>query len=278
MSPNALLRCRARRRLDLAVAAFVCAFVVSLSPRAYAEGGSLSAPESEPASPDAASAASVARTRAELGAYAEQARRARLATNITTLAAAAILIPAGSVLWSRADPLSSTLGPGMALGGAIPLLFMPATLFPSKMERLRKQFDAWQAAGASDPWLLQRLDTEWEKAARSAHKRRVIVGAVDLTLGAAALGTGLFFLLADPVANMDHNGQFALGSSLAGTGLPVATFGVRSLIQKSLEETSWEAHCAAWGLGEPVGKAVSLAHAGVVPLRGGAAAVASFSF
>jgi hypothetical protein len=125
--------------------------------------------------------------------------------------------------------------------------------------------------------LLKRVDAEWEQAARTAHKGRIIVGAIDLALGTAALGTGLFFLLANPVANMSRSDQYNLGNALAGTGLPLAAFGVRSLLQRSLEETSWDGHRAAACSGEPA-RALVMPRLGVVPLRDGAAAVARFTF
>ena len=106
----------------------------------------------------------------------------------------------------------------------------------------------------------------------------VVVGIIDLSLGAAALGAGTYFLLANPVGKMDRDDQYTLGYALAGSGLPIAAFGVRSLVQQSLEETSWEAHRAAHGRGRSAGAPLTTPQFAVVPLQGGAGAFASFSF
>jgi hypothetical protein len=256
-----------------------CSLVLLLSSgSALAANGSPSPPENASVTPPPSPAPAVGRVRDELGVYAEQARRERLVVNITTFAAGAALIPPGVILSQRSGPLAKTLGIGMTLGGSIPFLFVFSTLLPSKMERLRDEFDERRASGASEPELLRSLDEKWAGAARSAHNRRVVVGIVDLALGTAATGTGLFFLLSNRVGSMSRDAQYTVGYSLVGSGVPVAAFGIRSLVQKSLEETSWAAHRASQGMGPSAGGLTSKPRVGVAPLPGGAAAGVSFAF
>jgi hypothetical protein len=226
----------------------------------------------------AADPPSAAELRSELGVYAEQGRRERVVTNVTTLVAGAALVPTGLLLAYRHEPLAKSLGVGMTLGGSIPLAFLFATILPSRMERLRDDFDARRAAGVPDSELVPLLEAKWADAARGGHNRRVVVGIIDLSLGAAALGAGTYFLLSNPVGKMDRNDQYTLGYALAGTGLPLTAFGVRSLVQKSLEETSWDAHRAAHRGSRSAGATLTAPSVAVVPLPGGAGAFASFSF
>lgn len=221
---------------------------------------------------------SITRLGDEIEVYAERARQDRVAANITTLAAAASLVPAGIVLWGRSDSLAHTLGVNMTFAGGIPVVFMIGTLFPSRMERLRDDLALARASGASDAELQASIETKWAGAARSARKQRKIAGWVDLLLGTAATGTGLFFLLSDPVAGLGRDNQYALGYAIAASGVPLTVFGVRSLVQDSLEEVSWDAHRAASGLAAPAARPAPAPSAGLVPLRGGVEAVAGFAF
>ncbi|HEX3593460.1 MAG TPA: hypothetical protein VHU80_00100 [Polyangiaceae bacterium] len=266
------------RRLSGCVGLTCSLALLQSSPDAFAEGNGPAAPERPSATPVPAPSETVTRARTELGEYAEQARRERVVANITTVTAGAALVPTGIVLSLRPSPLAKTLGIGMAVGGSIPLLFVFATVLPSRMERLRDEFDERRTSGVPERELLKSIDEKWADAARSAHNRRVVVGIVDLTLGAAATGAGLFFLLSDRVGGMNRDDQYTLGWSLAGSGVPVAVFGVRSLVQRSLEEASWAAHRAAHGLGATTARAQSMPRLGVAPLPGGAAAAMSFVF
>lgn len=236
------------------------------------------AEEQQPANVAAPSPA-FALLQGELDLHAEEGRRQRIATNVTTATAAVALVPAGIVLWTRSNQLAKTIGIGMALGGGIPLVLVAPTLFPSKLERLRADVERKRAAGMPDAELLRFAETEWEDAAHGAHKRRVIVGIVDLTLGTAATATGLFFLLSGQIGNMSRDDQYTVGTSIAGTGVPLATFGIRSLVTRTLEETSWDAYRTAKRLGESRTEGTSSAPtAGITPLRGGAAAFMTFAF
>ena len=119
-------------------------------------------------------------------------------------------------------------------------------------------------------------EADWERTARGAHTRRIVVGIIDLALGTASTAVGLYFLLSDPVAKMDRQDQTTLGSSLVGPGIPLVTFGIRSLLQESIEETSWNAYRATKA--PPKAAILALPALAVAPLRGGAAAFASYAF
>jgi hypothetical protein len=276
MFPNTLLGgggASKRGAARLAVVSYALA-ALHVSFPAHAQGKPAVDAESSGPSTVAPPSQALASLRSELDVYAERGRQERVVTNVTSVAAGLVLVPAGIGLARRSDPLAKTLGVSMAVGGSIPLVFVFATVLPSGMERLRADFDEQLAKRTPEPQLLQAIEAGWARSARSAHQRRHIIGLVDLTLGTAAIGAGLFFLVAKPVGTMSREGQYTLGYSLAGSGLPVAAFGVRSLLQESLEETSWRAHRAQ----NAHAQAASMPLVGVAPLPGGAAAVGTFEF
>jgi hypothetical protein len=104
------------------------------------------------------------------------------------------------------------------------------------------------------------------------------MGVLWFVLGTASAGTGLFFLLSDPVLGMDRNQQYILGSSLVGPGVPVAMLGIRTLLQESVEETSWEAYREMKQVTERSAKASAGPALSVAPLRSGGMATLRYTF
>ncbi len=259
------------KRSLVSLAALVCG-LFTLAPRA--------ARADEPRAPSAAQtpeSPELALMDAELDLYAARAKSGRVATIITTAVSAAALVPAGWVLAKRADdPLAHNIGIGMAIGGAAPLLFTLPFLAPSANERLQSEFQARRASGMPEADVVRLTEADWESAADAAHGRRIVIGIVDLTLGTLSTAAGMYFLLADPVGSMSRNDQYTLGSSLVGPGVPIMAFGLRSLLQESDTETSWKAYHATKVVTAP--KASAMPAVGAAPLRGGAAAFATFTF
>jgi len=213
----------------------------------------------------------------ELALFAEQAKAQRTALKITGTLSGAALLPAGIVLAQRSDPFAHSSGIGMEIGGAVTLALTLTAWIPSDMERVRGEFESRRASGVETGTLLRDMETRWERAAEAGHTRRIVIGIVDLSLGVAATGAGLFFLLSDPVAKLDRNDQYTLGNSLVGPGVPLMANGIRMLVQDSIEETSWRAYQATKPI--PQGSQnTGFSGFGVAPLRGGAAAVATYTF
>jgi len=269
------------KRLFNFFAAFTCGLLTLSSHAAYADEPR-AAQWAAPSAPEGAQPPEVALMHvmeAELDLFAARAKSQRTATVITTAVSAVALVPAGYVLSRRSDSLSQAIGVGMTIGGAVPLLPMLFAFRSSGTERVRDAFEERRASAMARADVLRLTEADWERTASAAHNRRIVIGLIDLALGTACTAAGLYFLLSDPVAKMDRNDQTTLGSSLVGPGVPLATFGIRSLLQESIEETSWDAYRATKVLADPQPPArAEMPALSVAPLRGGAAAVATYAF
>lgn len=222
-----------------------------------------------------------------LALFASRARAQRHATIVTGLATAAALVPAGYVIAQRSDPVSQSIGVGMEIGGAAPLVFSVLSLRASGMERQYERFQEARDSGMPPADLLRLTEAQWQQTASAAHDLRIAMGVAWLVLGTASAGTGLFFLLNDPAAGMNRNQQDTVGSSLVGPGVPVAMLGIRMLLQESVEETSWEAyHTTMTSPPGSMGSAATERNAkaatglalSVAPLRSGGVAAVSLAF
>jgi hypothetical protein len=258
--------------LWVALGALASGMVAFSSPSALAQPR---APE-EAASASPAPAPEVAVMDAELAVFATRGRHQRTALLISAGVSALLLVPAGVVLTRRAD--SQTVGIEMAIGGAVPLLPKLFSFRASGIERVRDAFEARRASGMPGSEVLRLTEADWERAASGAHGLRVVVGGVDLALGTACAAAGLFFLLSDPVAKLDRGFQTALGASLVSPGVSLVTLGIYGLLQESVEETSWDAHRATKALTSARTAPVAARGLGLAPLRGGIAAVVTYTF
>jgi hypothetical protein len=228
------------------------------------------------AEPAPAGAPAVEQIAALLRENATSARDTRLAIASTQIAGGVAFLPAGIVLAARKDPVSQSIGIGMAVGGGVPLLFSGLSLLPSKMEGLLADFEQRRAAGTSSDELLRVTENEWRTTAEASHSRRLVTGYVTLSLGTASTAFGLALLLAKPgFAGLDRNGQYTLGSVLVGPGLPLITAGVFSLFLRTPEESSWQAY-RALSQRDPTAFRLSAPSIGLAPVQGGALAVATF--
>ncbi len=174
------------------------------------------------------------------------------------------------------DAVSQSLGGSMLLGGVFPLVLSGLSLFPSKMEQLRDTFVSRRAGGMGDAELVRLTEADWREAARVGHDRRIVLGGVEVALGAACVAVGAALILAPPgFANMDRDKQYTVGSALVGPGLPVLALGLRSLLLPAPEEIGWGVHRAARGLARAP---VPLPSLGLGAVRGGGEAVVGVSF
>jgi hypothetical protein len=239
------------------------------------------------ASPDAPEAASetasetvlLARMDAELELFAEQARAARLVLGLTTLTFAAVLVPTGVTVATRPGDESRLVAGGLILGGATPLIPAITALFPSKVESLRQDSRARQAAGRPASETLQAIESGWRSAAEENRKDRMYVGIAGLVLGSAALATGLVFMLERPgFGGLDETTQYTLGSAFIGAGVPIGSLAFRTLVQPSVEETSWEAYRRMKIGGPSSASVLPIPSLSVVPARGGAIGALTASF
>jgi len=182
----------------------------------------------------------VLRLGAFLHASALEALSARRSIIVTGLVTGAALVPVGIVLWERSDAVSRSIGSGMTIGGAAPLVFSTLSLFPSSIERLDDTFERRRASGMTSNDLIERTLTDWRDAVDAGRKRRILTGIIEVGLGGAATGVGLGLLLVHPLKGYDRNQQYMLGSLLLGPGVPILTLGIRSLLQQSIVECAWD--------------------------------------
>jgi hypothetical protein len=200
-----------------------------------------------------------------------------LAIATTQIIGGVAFLPTGIVLAARKDPVSQSIGIGMAVGGGVPLLFSGLSLLPSKMEGLRDRFEERRTAGMARDELLRVTESDWRETADASHSRRLVTGYITLSLGTASTAFGLALLLAKPgFAGLDRNGQYTLGSVLVGPGLPLITAGVFSLFQRTPEESSWQAYRAVSQRNLSAFR-LSAPSIGLGPLQGGALAVVTFA-
>jgi hypothetical protein len=222
-------------------------------------------------------AVDVKRLGAELDLFADEARRARTAAAITGLGVGSALVPSGIVLLSRTDGVSSALVIGMISGGAAQLASVPLQFIPTRMSEIRDDFINRQKNLDSRARVLA-FENEWRLAAEASRHKRGYVGATLLIVGMVHLATGLSLLLApEGFLGMSRKTQYIWGGVMLGVGVPVTTFGVRFLLEWSPEETSWEAYRAMKFNAESLGR-LRTPSIGVMPLQGGALAVASLPF
>jgi hypothetical protein len=229
------------------------------------------------AAPDAPRDPEVGQMAGLLQQSALSARDTRLAIAVTQIAGGGAFLPTGIVLAARKDPVSQSIGIGMAVGGGVPLLFSALSLLPSKMEGLRDHFEERRASHMASEELLRVTADEWRETANASQRSRLITGYVSLGLGSASTAFGMGLLLAKPgFAGLDRNGQYTVGSVLVGPGMPMITAGVFSLLQRTPEESSWET-CRATSQRKPTAFRLSAPSIGLAPLPGGALAVAAFT-
>jgi hypothetical protein len=223
--------------------------------------------------PTESEATDLARMGAQLDLFADQASSRRTATLLTSLVVGAAFIPSGVYLVTRPDAESRGVGTGLIVtGGIMALLPLALTLPSTKVESLRRDFRARQAAGRQGSETLHSIEDEWRAAAASSRTSRWVGGAIRLVLGAGFLATGTVFLVAKPgIAGLSQSDQLSLGAGLLGPVIPFATVGFRSLFEPSLEEMSWQSYEQT----RPPARAPSV---GFAPTRGGTLAVVTLTF
>jgi hypothetical protein len=169
------------------------------------------------------------------------ARRTRLSTAAAQgLLGAATLTP-GVVLTARGDEELRFIGVGFVVAGSIELLTVPLLLIPAPVERIHDRFVARDSGAGVD-----RVESELQEAALRGRARRPVVGAINAAVGVAALASGMTMLLAPPgIASMARQTQYDWGAALVGMGGPFVVTGIRSLLQRSLEESAWATYADA---------------------------------
>jgi hypothetical protein len=229
------------------------------------------------ATPNSAGDPEVERAASLLEQSAISARDTRLAIAVTQIVGGVTFLPTGIVLAARKDPVSQSIGIGMAVGGGVPLLFSALSLLPSKMEGLRDHFEQRRASNLTSAELLRITEHEWRETADASYQRRLITGYVTLGLGSASTAFGLGLLLAKPgFAGLDRNGQYTVGSILVGPGMPLITAGVFSLFQRTPEESSWQTYRTS-GQRDGAARKWPAPSLALASLPGGALVVTSFA-
>jgi hypothetical protein len=205
---------------------------------------------------------------------ARDSRRARIASAATGLGAALVLAPVGYALTKGSETNEQTVGLGLQGAGLAQLTAIPKLFSLSPMEVVRDKYWARKASGVSGGALLSATEADWRAAAEHTAASRPVLGGIMLTIGGASLATGATFLLSHPgLLGMHGSTQANLGSSLVGGGAAVALIGAGTLLQRSIEESSWDAEGATRGVSPAVQVQV-----GLVPIRGGAALAAAVGF
>jgi hypothetical protein len=110
-----------------------------------------------------------ARLEAHLHAAARQGRDSRHAVLLTGIVGGVAMIPVGVTLWHRPDAVSQSIGAGMTIGGAAPLLFTALSLSPSKIERLEREYERRLASGEDGGDLDRAIEAEWARLADRSH-------------------------------------------------------------------------------------------------------------
>ncbi len=240
--------------------------LLAAAPHALADDGR---PKPQPVAVD------LDRLSAELDFFAAEERRERWASALTGLGVGNIMLPTGIVLLKRADGASRALAIGLIVGGGAQLLSVPAGLLRSRMDGVRDDFQKqWLFSHADPEAILRTAEAAWRDAAVEAHHLRTIGGVAALITGAACLVAGVVFLLGPSgMLGLDSTARYTWGGTFLGTGASVATLGVRTSIEETPEERSWNTYqlMAAPHVLPPVSLGVS-------PMRGGGIGVATLSF
>jgi hypothetical protein len=164
----------------------------------------------------------------------------------------------------------------MIVGGSAQIASAPLMFIPTRMDGLRNTFKSRYGAFDSKG-TVREFETEWRLAAESSRRKRFYVGTTLLSLGATSLTLGLGFLLASPILGMSRKTQYTVGGVMMGAGVSTTTIGLRFLLEWSAEETSWEAYRTMKSDASELAQFRS-STVGVVPLSGGALAVATIPF
>jgi hypothetical protein len=215
-------------------------------------------------------AADLARMESDLTFFVAESKRDREVLGLTTVGFAAVLVPVGVVVRMRGDGESDLVSGALIFGGATPLIPAVASIFPARVETLAIDLERARARGLGDEAVVADIETSWRAAAETSHKRRVRIGIVGSVLGAAALGTGLTFMLARPPSfGLSETTQYTLGSAFFGAAVPITALSIRMLTLPSVEERSWDAFVSG-GLAPRAGSASRLPSLAVMPTHGGA--------
>jgi hypothetical protein len=213
----------------------------------------------------------------DLRAAAEQSRTSRRAVVLTGILAGAVMVPVGLALWHRSDAVSQSIGSGMTIGGAAPMVFSALSLSPTRIERLDARYErqlGWRQGASLD----RETEAEWADLVDGAREARIARGCVGIALGTLATAAGAGLLLADPIHGLTRNQQYTVGAIAVGAGVPVLAIGVRAMLQLSPEETWWAAYRGERAARvEPPEGGASIPELQILPLRGGAIAGMSMS-
>jgi len=215
----------------------------------------------------------------ELDFFTAEARRARTAESLASLAIGTVIVPAGVVLLHRTDGVSQALVIGLIIGGSAQVASAPFGFLPTRMDEIRSDLREIRWKDPDSKETVRAIEDEWRDAAASTRRRRKIVGTTMLSVGVASMATGLTFLLAPSgVFGMSRSTQYTLGGVLTGSAIQMTSLGVRFIFEWSAEETSWESYRNMKADAPSLRSAASSASIGVVPMRGGAVASASLAF
>jgi hypothetical protein len=206
--------------------------------------------------------------RAILGVASSQERGGRATHAILDGIGAAAYGSAGVALVTRHDSAVRAVGVTVLLHGAVDLVDLSLTLFPSPMEYLHAEFEQRLARGLPLARAQAETERDWQAAIASAHRMAVWNAAVDFVLGSAETALGLYWLIAPPGMGLTRDEQTTWGTVLLGLGLPGLGYGFGEVFSVPAVEQWWRVYQAV----APEGPAPSVSlHTSPVP--GGAMGV-----
>ena len=229
----------------------------------------------------AADAVAAARLESTMAYYREQMQSYRVWAPLGGAAIAAAAIPAGVVLFDKGQPFAGGIALGTGIGVAAGALLV-ALSSGSPMGSVGDAFYEARKRGESDAAVVEAAERAWKKQADEARRGRRVGGPILSIVGAAALGTGVWFAVTpDRIGNLSSGEQAGIGAALIFGGSLGVLSGLQHICFATPVESSWEEykrHTGRAGVGLQPRKADVTPRLAVVPTQGGAYASAALSF
>ncbi len=205
-----------------------------------------------------------------LGVAAAEARRGRTVGAIFDTVMAAVTLPTGIVLATRGEPGAEAVGVMVTVQGAEYVISLIDTTRTSSMDRLREHWALRMAAGETPAAVVAETEDEWQRA---AHESRHAWDVVGLTLAAAELAIGGYFLLDNP--GPPSRAQTDVGALFVAVSVPGIAAFTGSLLSQPPAAVWWRRYVDTRPGPTAIVWAPSLR---VAPTPGGATGAVRFDF
>ncbi len=202
-----------------------------------------------------------------LGHHASDGRYYGIAMGVTGLVTGAVTIPTGVYMLKVGDnpiPGAVTLGLGIcaAVGGVISF-FVPS----SDLDSLARSLEDKRESGKAPGVIVAEVEHEWRERAEATKVSRRAWGITGVVLGAAFLGVGAGFAIADTFSdNISRTEQQAIGAVLMGAGVANVAGGFTGIFLQTPIESTWEIYQSMKG--GPVALPPPPPRVGFTPLHG----------